>query len=818
MSNIAYDLIDLGLRIFPVQVINPGTDKKEVKPLVAGWQNNASSDPAQISKWQAELGSKITDWGVPTGHVNGFIVIDIDSPEAEHFWSAKWFPEGLEAETPRGGIHIMYSLDGVDADIQSNTGASNGIHPDIDIRGEGGFVVAYDPRAFDFDSMPALPDSVLEILPTKQEYSTEPIPGDAAPDALADDAVGVALGDDVTIDVSPQEARVLKGLTDLLDALPRPWREGAGYHNTQFLVACGLNRIANSPYYRTDRESAHKLFNAHAPLRDSSDTVLRDRRWSEAVKITEGQWFEAPSDVPLRLDAVETLEKVNAPLAEQKFWEGRGIPDVKDLIRELREAGATEQEAYSISYDCAAMRDLRSKTLGKSMSTWGMVKEIYGAYEEDSDKWSDKPLEAKPKEQVAPPREMKEIELLTEEERDSIRDYPNFIDRYILSAKEVLAEPNMPLHYVNAWIALSSIVGDRADIQLKKGRVPLSLWGMSLAQSAAGKGDAKVIFLQAIGAGRRGGFADVNAGGNASSEALMEFLAERDGKVSLFNTDEADALLKEMHDERSYQAKMMTLALDLYDGQSGRSLRVGSAKDGVGDNVKTTFNMWLQTTWQGAVESLTSKDIGTGFIGRFLVAIGDGPKITQESLRLEFASEYQVEMGSHPLIKSMGDGINTLVGRVKDLTIRTASEEVMDRFVKSRQDVLAYIKHHPMRDSLQGVMLRVTENMFKGAALLAVSEGRDKVEMADLLIALKSGQYWVRDALRLVDAISTSEYRKRVDDLVRFCDVAPRTRANILKHFGNLANREVVEIMERAEQEGSIKRDKDSGRYVAHTV
>ena len=88
--------------------------------------------------------------------------------------------------------------------------------------------------------------------------------------------------------------------------------------------------------------------------------------------------------------------------------------------------------------------------------------------------------------------------------------------------------------------------------------------------------------------------------------------------------------------------------------------------------------------------------------------------------------------------------------------------------------------------------------------------------MPDLLIAIKSGQYWVRDAMRLVEAISTSEYRKRIDELVRFCITAPRTRAQILRHFQNLSNREVFEVLERAEQEGSIKKSADDRKWVAN--
>ncbi len=813
-----YQLVAFGLKIAPASIKNPGTTSKKVKFLV-NWGKEASSDPVTISRWQSEFGNKITDWAVLTGHENGFIAIDIDSKEGEHFWGSKWLPDGLEAETPRGGVHIYYSLDGVNADVQSNQGAHNGLHKDIDIRGEGGVVFAYDIDAFDISKMPVLPDSVLEILPQKQQYNSGQVPGDVIPQISEGDGVSVNLEDGSKIvEVSQQEARVIKGLTDILDKLPVPWVQGAGYHMAQFTVACGLNRIANSPHYITGREEAQKIFNKHAPLRYEGDTSLRDRRWDEAIKVTKGQWFDPPSDVPVRLEADVTLEKYNSAMIERMFWEGSGIPHVKDLIRELREAGATKQEAYSISYECAAMKKIRSKSLGKGPSTWGMVKTIYEAYEVDESGWSDEPLDSVDKSVIMAPREIGELGLLTEREREIVRHYPNFIDRYVMATKDMLASPNMPLTYVNAWIALSSICGDRADIMLKKGRKPLSLWALNLADSAAGKGDSKDVMIAMVGAGRRGGFGDVNAGGNASAEGLSDFIAERDGRVTFFNKDEARSLLTNMHFDSSYEAKMMTLALDLYDGNASRALRVGGSKNGVGDNIKATFIMWLQTTWNAAVESLTSKDIESGFIGRCLVAIGDDSVITLDSLRPEFASEYQVSIGGvHPMIKSIADGINTVVGSVKNITI-SADDEVLDRYVKCRQEVLDFIREHPMQKHLRGVMLRVTENILKAAALLAVSEGRGMIYMTDMLLAIKSGQYWVRDAMRLVDAISTSEYRKRVDDLVRFCDTAPRTRAAILKHFGGLSNREVSEVMDRAEQEGSIKKHKESGRFSANVA
>lgn len=790
MSVDPYKLVENGYSIFPVQVKNPGTDDKEVVFLVKSWSSDASNDPAQIDRWMtSEFGKNITDWAIPTGHRSGFIAVDIDSEEADAWWQAKWLPEGYEISTPRGGTHILYSLDGIDADVQTN---KSKVYPGIDIRGEGGLIIAY---ADDFtpSDIPDMPDSVLEILPEKQVYSSEPIPENIS----------------VPTEVSPQEARVLKGLTDMLDALPRPWHRGAGYHDVQFRVACGLNRIANSPYYATNREQAHALFLKHAPLRDSADAEKRDRRWSDAAKITIGQYFEAPSDVPIRLDALEILDKFMNSATERLFWDSKNIGDVKHLIRELRHSGANEQEAYSISYDCAAMKNLRKKNPEHSSSTWGYVKSIYETPVEDDD--SSVPTPPKTGKTVAKEGEW---HLLTSDERALVRNYPNFIDRYILAAKTIFPEPNMPLHYVNAWIALSCSLGDRADIVLKKGRVPLSLWGLLLADTAAGKGDAKLFLISMIEACRRGGFGNVNAGGSASAEGLTDFIVERPGNPIFYNKDESGSLLHEMHKEGSISHKFMSLALDLYDGRANGNLRVSNAKDGPGDSVNTVFNMWLQTTWDNAMGALTAADVSTGFVGRFLVAVGDDAVITRDSLRPEFASEYQVDMGGvHPVVRSIGDGISAIVDVGRKLVLK-AEDDVLDRYVDARESVQERFSTHPQFKELRGILLRVTENMLKAAGLLAVSEGRSRIEMPDLLLAMKSGQYWIRDAVRLVEAIGTSEYRRRVDDVIKFCSNSPKSRQQILKSskFKNEDQRKVSEWLERAEAEGAIVKSQN-GKY-----
>lgn len=91
----------LGWRVFPV--IAGGK-----RPLYAGWQRDATTDPEQIARyWRHEPGPNI---GVVTGEA--FDVVDIEAPHVGAF--ATWLsahgyalPETPIAKSGRGGVHIL---------------------------------------------------------------------------------------------------------------------------------------------------------------------------------------------------------------------------------------------------------------------------------------------------------------------------------------------------------------------------------------------------------------------------------------------------------------------------------------------------------------------------------------------------------------------------------------------------------------------------------------------------------------------------------------------------------------------------------------
>lgn len=127
--------MNIPFNIFPV-----GPHKR---PLIQGWQDKATRDPATIARWEA---NGVTAWGIPTGARNGLFVVDldVDRDTGDRVGETSLASLGRYADlidkvnvrTPSGGAHIYF---------QHFKGARNStskLSEKIDTRGEGGYVIA----------------------------------------------------------------------------------------------------------------------------------------------------------------------------------------------------------------------------------------------------------------------------------------------------------------------------------------------------------------------------------------------------------------------------------------------------------------------------------------------------------------------------------------------------------------------------------------------------------------------------------------------------------------------------------------------------
>lgn len=113
-------------------------------PLVRRGLHEATTEAGVVKEWWRRWRS--ANIGVATGSVSGIVVIDIDLPTAfeslERLIEAKLFTT-LTGLTGGGGLHLIYRCN--DDNLGNSAGRLPGLKddlPGIDLRGNGGYVVA----------------------------------------------------------------------------------------------------------------------------------------------------------------------------------------------------------------------------------------------------------------------------------------------------------------------------------------------------------------------------------------------------------------------------------------------------------------------------------------------------------------------------------------------------------------------------------------------------------------------------------------------------------------------------------------------------
>lgn len=126
LFNKAFAYLVRGYSVMPVQ--------KDKKPFLGSWkeyQNRLPTEDEVIKWWEKYKDANI---GIITGKISGLSIVDIDNKDID----ISRFPETLTVQTGNGGYHLYYQYqEGLS--ISANAYAQ---FPGVDIRSDGGFVVA----------------------------------------------------------------------------------------------------------------------------------------------------------------------------------------------------------------------------------------------------------------------------------------------------------------------------------------------------------------------------------------------------------------------------------------------------------------------------------------------------------------------------------------------------------------------------------------------------------------------------------------------------------------------------------------------------
>ena len=167
----AIELADMGFRVHPIRPFVDGRcecmacNSAGKHPRLANWPTAATTKRDIIELWWSDLFPR-DGIGIATG--KGIVVLDLDGPVGEESWRDRFgCDSGWLAKTGGGGWHHYYRSD------EPISNSVRKLGPGIDVRGDGGYVVAppsphKSGAKYEWlsqqGSLPDLPDQLLEAL------------------------------------------------------------------------------------------------------------------------------------------------------------------------------------------------------------------------------------------------------------------------------------------------------------------------------------------------------------------------------------------------------------------------------------------------------------------------------------------------------------------------------------------------------------------------------------------------------------------------------------------------------------------------------
>jgi hypothetical protein len=357
-------------------------------------------------------------------------------------------------------------------------------------------------------------------------------------------------------------------------------------------------------------------------------------------------------------------------------------------------------------------------------------------------------------------------EFLTLDELEEIAYQPTFIQEWATWAKTKSDAPP-EYHVAGAVILLSTIYSQFGYVLPTFGKLKLNIWMSVLGRSTKDRKTTAKSYVERMLRRMSTDEFSYILPGDSTPGGLEVALQDRANKSSIISRDEAQGFFEEML-HQSYMSGGISYFTSLYDGRSmGRARASGDKKQAA--SVEVSFVFFLLGILDDSAEALTIRNFKQGFLTRFLYTVADRPegyveppiKFVEEDKREEddevFNSlQKQLEIGRNHWSMLNGEG---------EMTKISLTPEAEERFVKFREDVVAAVNDTKYREVIDSTSDRMTLSVLKLAALLAMHERRQKIELNDMLQAISYAGRWFDNAVTVASMISESEWQRDVTKL-----------------------------------------------------
>ena len=409
------------------------------------------------------------------------------------------------------------------------------------------------------------------------------------------------------------------------------------------------------------------------------------------------------------------------------------------------------------------------------------------------------------------------VALLTDEERESIKDDPHFINRYCRWVKTRLTRANMPYHRLNAWMVLSTAYAELTKIPDEAGDVPLNFFTLALGETATGKTQASNLMFDMLHHVHEDGFwgdNGVNIGGNVTPQALNKVLIDRDGKVSMFHADEAHGPLAQIQ-KVEYQTGSLELYTYLYDGRVPKYQRMTNAENSNKD-ATTIFNMWLMGPPRQVSDVIPRAWFESGFLGRFMFAIGDPPDTDADNVKMRRRKGDLSRKTIDPFVLQIAEEVmfNREQFEARGLPYLGETDAALERMAEAHRKMIAFARAHPtLSEPLYEATRRQGLHVRKAAWLLALSEGCGYVTLRHALIAIEAAEGWLAALVEVAGMVSTGDYAKQANAIERAIreNGGWMPMAKLWRRFEDIAHRDKQNFIDELSRQNRIKAESRNG-------
>jgi hypothetical protein len=635
-------------------------------------------------------------------------------------------------------------------------------------------------------------------------------------------------------DASSTEIRKLRTIASRLQGLPDVWAPGAGWHETVFGAACWLWRIARSDAYVLTPDLALQLLLDYTPTYGSEWPVERIvEQWESAERSTAGQFEEPP------LESRPPLEVMQRFPFDRAYPSIEGSPFVAafahvphdraahraGLLRVLLGAGVSLVEAATLVWHSAASRfvvsfagseypDPHSKLI-ELEELWAEVDAVVASMTEPSAAAEPATVELPP----PPPIELHSARprFLTDDERARALAHEWWGSRFIDWATATFAYVNMPYYRMNLWTVLSIIFGPKGALPKNGGLDrPLNLYQALVGLTTSGKSEALRVIKKILAAYFLPG-ENPDVGGDFSNESFPKTLIERDGKATWFHLDEAHTRIPSWRKQPSPYSQIPGLLTAVYDGDV-EAVHRNTDKEISGRTAKAHVTVHLMGTPQGMADVMGPEDWESGFLNRFIWAIGDAPSTDVAALAGGFLTEDELDADTEAVISGgamyqqwaaeFAQQVQAIARADSAPNRMRIPVSVARRHEAFVEQLFAIAARGVYAERLKPTFRRLGETVIRASALIALSSGRTRIELVDLLIAIEFGEEWAGNILQMVAATDESIRTREVNMLERTLyelgGIAPIVSMHRVPRFMN-RRREVEGMIDELVAQGRVE-------------